>query len=95
MKESDSRRSVSLAIEGRQAMVPRHGHKKAQQKKRKKDKKARRRRRRPRKTRRKRRLNRSERTRERQKEMNLVSNPKVELRGRVKAKILPAVHRKI
>lgn len=27
--------------------------------------------------------------------MNLVSNPKVELRGRVKAKILPAVHRKI
>lgn len=29
------------------------------------------------------------------KEMNLVSNPKVELRGRVKAKILPAVHRKI
>ena len=31
---------------------------------------------------------------ERQKEMNLVSNPKVELRGRVKAKILPAVDRK-
>ena len=31
----------------------------------------------------------------RQKEMNLVGNPKVELRGRVKAKILPAVHRKI
>ena len=29
------------------------------------------------------------------KETNLVSNPKVELRGRVKAKILPAVHRKI
>ena len=26
--------------------------------------------------------------------MNLVSNPKVELRGHVKAKILPAVHRK-
>ena len=28
------------------------------------------------------------------KEMNLVSNPKVELRGHVKAKILLAVHRK-
>lgn len=32
---------------------------------------------------------------EKTKEMNLVSNPKVELRGRVKAKILPTVHRKI
>ena len=32
---------------------------------------------------------------ERRKETNLVSNPKVELRGHVKAKILPAVHRNI